>query len=237
VRAKPRSEPGSRSRRRRPGPERSREIVAAAREVFSAKGYEQASMAEIAARVGVVEGALYKHFASKRDLLLAVMRSFYESLIASLREGLRGVRGAESRLRFVIWSQLRAFTEEAGLCRVVIREIRPQGDYERSKVHELNRELTGTALQVIEEAVAEGELRSDLSPAMVRDVIYGSIEHIAWKAVNGRGALDVERTADALTELILRGIGARAAGEPAGAAERLAEQIDRFESALRRAGA
>ena len=72
---------------------------------------------------------------------------------------------------------------------------------------------------------------------MVRDVIYGSIEHIAWKAVNGRGALDVERTADALTELILRGIGVRAAVEPTGAAERLAEQLDRFESALRRAGA
>lgn len=237
MRTKPRGEPASRSRRRRPGPERSREIVAAARAVFSEKGYEQAAMAEIAARVGVVEGALYKHFASKRELLLAVMRSFYESLIESLREGLRGVRGAESRLRYVIWSQLRAFTEEAGLCRVVIREIRPQGDYEQSKVRDLNRELTGIALRVIEEAVAAGELRSDVPPVMVRDVIYGSIEHLAWKAVNGRGALDVERTADALTELILRGIGARPGGGEPGAAERLAEQLDRFERALRRTGA
>ena len=237
MRAKARSEPASRSRRRRTGPERSREIVAAARAVFSAKGYEQAAMAEIAARVGVVEGALYKHFASKRELLLAVMRSFYESLIESLREGLRGVRGAESRLRYVIWSQLRAFTEEAGLCRVVIREIRPQGDYERSQVRDLNRELTGIALSVIEEALAAGELRSDVPPAMVRDVIYGSIEHLAWKAVNGRGALDVERTADALTELILRGIGARPEAAEPGAAERLAEQLDRFERALRRAKA
>lgn len=234
---KPRGEPASRSRRRRPGPERSREIVAAARAVFSAKGYEEASMAEIAARVGVVEGALYKHFASKRELLLAVMRSFYESLIESLREGLRGVRGAESRLRYVIWSQLRAFTEEAGLCRLVIREIRPQGDYEQSQVRELNRELTGIARRVIEEAVAAGELRGDVPAAMVRDVIYGSIEHLAWKAVNGRGALDVERTADALTELILRGIGARTGVPATGAAERLTAQLDRFERALQRAGA
>jgi AcrR family transcriptional regulator len=237
MRAKRRGEPASRTPRRRSGTERSQEILAAARAVFSAKGYEQASMAEIAARVGVVEGALYKHFASKRELLLAVMRSFYESLIESLREGLRGVRGAESRLRYVIWSQLRAFTDQAGLCRVVIREIRPQGDYERSQVRDLNRELTGIALGVIEEAVAAGELRADLPPAMVRDVIYGSIEHIAWKAVNGRGALDVERTADALAELILRGIGAREPAEPPDAAERLASQLDRFERALSRAGA
>jgi AcrR family transcriptional regulator len=222
--------------RRRPRTERSREILAAARAVFSEKGYEEASMAEIAARVGVVEGALYKHFASKRELLFAVMRAFYVSLIDSLREGLRGVVGAQNRLRFVIWSQLRAFTEEAGLCRVVIREIRPQGDYEQSLVHELNRELTGIALRVIQEAAAAGELRGDVPPAMVRDVIYGSIEHLAWKAVNRRGAVDVERTADALTELILRGLG-RQGGEEPDAAARLSAQLDRLESALRRAGA
>jgi AcrR family transcriptional regulator len=231
-----RSERGSRPTRRRPGPERAREILAAAREVFSARGYEQASMAEIAARVGVVEGALYKHFASKRELLFAVMRGFYESLIESLREGLRGVRGARNRLRFVIWSQLRAFTEEAGLCRVVIREIRPQGDYEQSLVRGLNRDLTGIALGVIEEAVAAGELRADVPPAMVRDVIYGGIEHLAWNAVNGRGSLDVERTADALTDLILGGVGVRAEEAP-GAPERLAAQLDRLERALRRKGA
>jgi AcrR family transcriptional regulator len=204
--------------------------------VFSARGYEQASMAEIAARVGVVEGALYKHFASKRELLLAVLGSFYTSLIAALREGLRGVRGARNRLHFVIWSQLRAFTEEAGLCRVVIREIRPQGDYERGKVHALNRELTGIALGVIEEAVAAGEVRADVPPAMVRDVIYGGIEHLAWNAVNQRGSLDVARTADALTDLILRGVGTGAAEEQAGPA-RLAAQLDRLERVLRRAEA
>ncbi len=231
-----RGERASRRARRRPGPERSREILEAARAVFSARGYEQASMAEIAARVGVVEGALYKHFASKRELLFAVLAGFYASLIESLREGLRGVRGARNRLRFVIWSQLRAFTEEAGLCRVVIREIRPQGDYERSQVHGLNRELTGIALGVIEEAVAAGEIRGDVPPAMVRDVIYGGIEHLAWNAVNRRASLDVARTADALTDLILRGVGA--AGDPEAApTRRLSAQLDRLERVLRRAKA
>jgi hypothetical protein len=64
-------------------------------------------------------------------------------------------------------------------------------------------------------------------------VIYGGIEHLAWNAVNGRGSIDVERTADALTDLILGGVGARAE-EPPGAPERLAAQLDRLERALRR---
>ena len=140
--------------------ERARQILASARAVFSEKGYERASMAEIARGVGVVEGALYKHFASKRELLFAVIREMYEGLVGQLREGLGGIEGGRNRLRFAIWSQLRAFTEEAGLCRVVISEIRPLDDYGQSLVRQLNRELTGFAMRVLEEAIASGEFAS-----------------------------------------------------------------------------
>src|SRR4029453_14215366 len=63
--------------------------------------------------------------------------------------------------------------------------------------------------------------------------IYGGIEHLAWNAVNRRGSLDVARTADALTDLILRGVGAAPEQEP-GTTARLAAQLDRLERVLRR---
>jgi hypothetical protein len=73
---------------------------------------------------------------------------------------------------------------------------------------------------------------------MVRDVIYGGIEHLSWTAVIGRRPLDVERAADALTDLILRGVGARD-GEPAEAdgVARLEARLDRLEALLEGAGA
>jgi TetR/AcrR family transcriptional regulator, fatty acid metabolism regulator protein len=228
------SERGS-PRVRRPAPERAAQILAVARDVFSERGYENASMAEIAARVGVVEGALYRHYASKRELLFAVMRTFYARRIDALRAGLGGIRGTRNRLRYVVWDQLRAFTDDTGLCRVVISELRPLDDYGQSLVKELNRELTGVALSVIEEAVRAGELRGDLPPQMVRDVIYGGIEHLAWTAVIAHRTLDVERTADALTDLIFAGLGAGPKGEP-GAVERLEAQVDRLQTMLERAG-
>jgi AcrR family transcriptional regulator len=43
-------------------------ILAAATEVFAERGYADASMAEIAARAGVVASVIYDHFSSKRDL-------------------------------------------------------------------------------------------------------------------------------------------------------------------------
>lgn len=49
------------------------EILDAAVAVFSEKGYDAGSMREIAERVGVTEPALYRHFASKEDLFLALV--------------------------------------------------------------------------------------------------------------------------------------------------------------------
>ena len=48
-------------------------ILAAARACFAEAGYSAASTHMVAARVGLTTGALYHHFASKRDLFLAVL--------------------------------------------------------------------------------------------------------------------------------------------------------------------
>jgi AcrR family transcriptional regulator len=48
-------------------------LIEAALEEFSAKGYEEATVAGIAERAGVTTGALYAHFTGKLDLLLATV--------------------------------------------------------------------------------------------------------------------------------------------------------------------
>ncbi|MFG1955745.1 TetR/AcrR family transcriptional regulator [Micromonospora sp. NPDC048830] len=58
--------------RRRPS-DRRRQILAAAARQFWSVGYNQASMADIAAAVGIGASALYRHFRGKQDLLVAVL--------------------------------------------------------------------------------------------------------------------------------------------------------------------
>ncbi|WP_426996665.1 TetR/AcrR family transcriptional regulator [Pseudarthrobacter sp. N5] len=53
--------------------ERRRTIVAAAHEVFAARGYRGGSLQEVADRVGMSQTSLLHYFPSKRDLLLAVL--------------------------------------------------------------------------------------------------------------------------------------------------------------------
>jgi AcrR family transcriptional regulator len=53
--------------------EKREEIVAVARQLFRERGYAEASMAEIAARLGGSKGTLYSYFSSKEDLFVSVM--------------------------------------------------------------------------------------------------------------------------------------------------------------------
>jgi AcrR family transcriptional regulator len=56
-------------------PGRRGEILSAALQVFAEKGYDAGTMRDIARRVGVTEPAIYRHFASKEDLFLELLRS------------------------------------------------------------------------------------------------------------------------------------------------------------------
>jgi AcrR family transcriptional regulator len=56
-------------------PGRRGEILVAALQVFAEKGYDAGTMRDIARRVGVTEPALYRHFASKEDLFMELLRA------------------------------------------------------------------------------------------------------------------------------------------------------------------
>jgi AcrR family transcriptional regulator len=58
------------------------QLLAAAREVFTRKGFAGASLEEIAEVAGYTTGALYYHFANKRDLFLELLRTGWSRRIA-----------------------------------------------------------------------------------------------------------------------------------------------------------
>ena len=218
----------TRRRARRPREQREREILAAAREVFSERGFAGASVALVARRADVAEATVYQCFAGKQDLLVAVIRAFYEPLIADAENGVRQIRGAANRLRFLVGRHLEAFTADRGLCRLVIRELRADPGAHGRAVRELNRRYTAHALLAIEDGIRDGELRADLVPATIRDLIYGGIEHAVWGHVAGGAALDLPHLADQLADALLAGIEARPRPSER-AADRLERILERLE--------
>ncbi|MEN8238460.1 MAG: TetR/AcrR family transcriptional regulator [Actinomycetota bacterium] len=205
------------------GESRRAQILAAARTQFGASGYDQTSISDIATAVGVADGAIYKHFTSKREILYEVIREFYEPVIDMAATNVNGMSGTREQLRYLIWLQLRAFTEQPELCKLIIAEARPLEDYYESRIADLNRRYTRLLVDAVEEGQRTGEFRDDVDAAMVRDLVYGGIEHIAWGAVTGRRTVDPKLVADSLTSLVCNGL------ERGNGDDRLSAAVDRLE--------
>ena len=185
------------------------EILDAARRVFCEKGYEQTAVAEIALCIGVVEGTIYKYFSSKRELLLKVLEHWYEEMFGDYARDLAVARNSRERLRLLVWRHLRSIRDYPLLCRLMFREVRSEADYHGSGLHQLNRQYTELLVQVLDEGQRSGEIRRDVPLPLLRDMVYGAIEHHTWNFVCGRGALDIDRIAEQMTAMLCDGIAAK----------------------------
>lgn len=85
----------------------------AARELFAERGYAAVGTEEIVARAGVTRGALYHHFADKRDLFRAVHEQLECELVASIGERMAGIEDPWELLVTGVRAFLDACTDQA----------------------------------------------------------------------------------------------------------------------------
>lgn len=212
--------------------QREGEILAAARDVFLEKGFERASVSEIAARVGVVEGLVFRYFPTKRDLLNEVLRALYEPLIADVGEGFGRISGLKGRLRFIVWRHVRVYTETPGLARLVLHEVRTGPEYISSGLHDLQVRYTDFLRQTLAQAKSDGELSADVEFEMVRAMLYGGLEHMLWPVLVGGRSVNVDSLSDRFTESLLNGLHGTPASLPGGRSDDIEARLTRIENLL-----
>jgi len=181
-------------------------ILDAAKAIFADKGFEATSIADIARAAEISDGLVYRYFRNKRELLFEVLRKFYERILLDLETQVFKRDSFAARLETLIRRHLEVFVSDTDLCRLFISEVRTASDYQGSSIQELNRLYTSVLIRIVKNAVRTGEVRSDVNPRLLRDVIFGAIEHLAWRHVNGKGQLRVTQTARDLTVMLTSGI-------------------------------
>lgn len=193
---------------RLPAERRISDIMIAAKAVFTEKGYSDALISDIAERAGVVEGSIYRFFTNKRELLLKVVEHWYEEMLVQDEEQFAGVRGVWNQMRFIVHHHLASIHREPALSRLVFQEFRPDPDYRSTRLFQLNQTYTHRMIEVVRGAQKTGEFRPDVSASLVRDMIYGCIEHRTWAFLRNEGDFDVNESADGITNVIYRGLAA-----------------------------
>jgi hypothetical protein len=139
------------------------------------------------------------------------------------------VRGTWNRIRFIVHHHLMSIRREPALSRLVFQELRPDPDYRKTRLYQLNQAYTHRIVDVVREAAATGEFRSDFSASLVRDLVYGCIEHRTWAFLRNEGDFDAAQTADGITDIVYRGLA-----KPAGSSVPVADSISRLEAVAER---
>lgn len=211
------------------------DIMDAARDVFRDKGYDEALISDIALRSEMVEGSIYRYFDSKRDLFIKVIERWYHGMLSDYDRQLTGISGTRNRLRYMIWRHLTTVHEEPSLCRLMFELVRSGPEYKSTAIFELNRQYTRRTLDIVRHGMQKGELRPGLDLGLVRDLIYGCVEHRTWAYLRGEADFSPDALADQIVDLVLGGIHepvAHDVSQQVAVLERLERAVDRLGTRL-----
>ncbi|GAB3369291.1 TetR family transcriptional regulator [Spongiibacter taiwanensis] len=182
----------------------------AARDVFERRGYEDATISEIADSIGVVEGTVLHYFQNKRTLMARVIESCYEENLDSLEKGIYAIDGARNKLRYAIHLHMAYLFDNENLCSVILCESRGSHLELLEKVHDFNRRYTNCVMKIVKEGKASGEIAANIPATLVRNVVFGTTEHYLWDALSGNRTRESSlEIADMLIALIFDGVAKR----------------------------
>ncbi len=100
------------------------QILEAAAQIFSTKGYHAASMQDIANAVHLQKASLYHHISSKQEILLALLDMALDVLIERLEEVVAQPLPPDEKLRQAIRTYMQTLGENRELASVLLLEYR-----------------------------------------------------------------------------------------------------------------
>jgi AcrR family transcriptional regulator len=193
----PRAPAGSKSR------QRVQDILRAGRDVFAEKGYEHATAAEIAQRVGVSEATVFSYFRGKRELCARVIADWYDEIIAAFEHGMPRDASVHQQFAFIVRTHLRLMlVNGTGLCALVLSEGRAKQHALSDELTALQRRYTAPLMDVLARGQASGQIRTDMPLSLLRSLVFGPIEHVLWDAILGRRKLDTDTSTEQLIDML-----------------------------------
>jgi len=178
-------------------------ILEHATEVFCDKGYEGASMRDIARATGMSLAGMYHYLGSKERLLYLIQKHTFSTILERLHQSLESASGTEQGIQALILNHLEYFLEHQQAMQVLSREDEVlQGDYGRA-VAEIKREYYQICRELLNRYKKEKGLQFDSRTAALS--LFGMMNWIyTW--YNPRLDGGAEQLARKMGNIFFRGI-------------------------------
>ena len=184
--------------------ERWEEILEAAAEVFYEKGYEAATLQEIADRVGILKGSIYYYIKTKGDLLDYLLVGVHTEGGAMLRVCAATEGSIFDKLAAMIRGHIDYMSRNQSKTSVYLHELKALGPEHRGRLFR-SHDFRDEFLALLKQGRDEGLVATNLDPKLTAQTILGWVNSLyQWytpKRQMGTGTI-----ADHFTFIMLRGI-------------------------------
>ena len=179
-------------------------LLAVAVTEFNARGYDATSMEDLSRAAGITKSSFYHHVAGKEELLRTALRRALDGLFGILEEPAATQGSTLERLRHIVRRQVEVLTSELPYVTLLLR-VRGNTETERWALAR-RREFDATVTALVADAVATGQIRSDVDPALGARLLSGTVNSlIEWYRPGRPGAKSLpDDVVRALSEGILR---------------------------------
>jgi AcrR family transcriptional regulator len=180
--------------RRRRDPARRERILAAAAQLAAGRGFHTVGLADIGAQAGIVGSGIYRHFASKDALLVALL----DRVMDRLAEGAAAILATETdghtALSALVRDHITVAIEDRAVLAVYHREIHALPEEDRRRLRRRQRHYIEEWVHLL------APLRRDLADGELRLAVQASLGAVQ-STLFFRSGLASERQAALLDEM------------------------------------
>ena len=181
-------------------------IMNALSELMREKDFNSITTADIAATAGVTEGLIYKYFKDKKDLLYQVLNGHFQTFQDYIVSKIETRNSNIEKLSIIIRTTLKSYAVNRVFARILLLEVRNSPNYFESDAYDMVKIYSRTILDIINQGIEVREIKEDIDPHALRQVILGSIEHACLGEVIFGKELDTDKVSENICNIIFRGV-------------------------------
>jgi AcrR family transcriptional regulator len=165
---------------------RRKQIIDALRKLIIECGSENVTVRRIAKEIGVSQGAIYRHFKSKREILDFLVDYIEESLIGDIEKNDPRAKTLET-LENILKNHISAVEQKKGVSFLVVAEIISLGDKRLNrKIYDVLNNYISHIKDIIIGGIQSEEIKADIDPGMTATTFFGVIQGLVslWALSN-----------------------------------------------------
>ena len=190
-----------------PADERRAATVEAVVDLAAEQNPSDITSTAIAQRMGLTQGALFRHFPTKDAILQAVMSWVTERLLARVDKAAEGTTSPVAALEAVFMTHIDFVSEHPGVPRMLFGELqRPGETLPKRMVQTLIQHYGERLHRLLEAGKAQGELDAGLDVDAAAVLFIGTIQGLVMQSLLAGKVSRIRRDAPAVFAIYLRGI-------------------------------